>query len=78
MDRRRQNTRSFEKIAGGIDPLPDRYDYLASINNKAVEYLSAGLPVVSSPRHGVLYELLEREECGLVTRPVMRPVSHVF
>ena len=49
----------------GVDPLPDRYDYLASINNKAVEYLSAGLPVVSSPRKGVLYELLEREGCGL-------------
>jgi glycosyltransferase involved in cell wall biosynthesis len=49
----------------GIDPLPDRYDYLASINNKAVEYLSSGLPVVSSPRHGVLCELLEREGCGL-------------
>ncbi|MBV8674322.1 MAG: glycosyltransferase family 4 protein [Acidobacteriaceae bacterium] len=49
----------------GIDPLPDRYDYLASINNKAVEYLSAGLPILSSPRHGVLCELLEREGCGL-------------
>jgi glycosyltransferase involved in cell wall biosynthesis len=49
----------------GIDPLPDRYDFLATINNKAVEYLSAGVPVVSSPRHGVLYELLAREGCGL-------------
>ena len=49
----------------GIDPLPDRYDFLATINNKAVEYLSASLPVVSSPRHGVLCELLQREGCGL-------------
>jgi glycosyltransferase involved in cell wall biosynthesis len=48
----------------GLDPLPERYDFLATINNKAVEYLSAGLPVISSPRRGVLYEMLARESCG--------------
>jgi glycosyltransferase involved in cell wall biosynthesis len=48
-----------------LDPLPDRYDFLATINNKAVEYLSAGLPVISSPRRGVLYDLLKTESCGL-------------
>jgi len=49
----------------GLDPLPDRYDFLATVNNKAIEYLSAGLPVVSSPNRGVLADLLARERCGL-------------
>ncbi len=49
----------------GLDPLPDRYDFLATINNKAIEYLSAGLPVLSSPQRGLLAELLAQEECGL-------------
>jgi glycosyltransferase involved in cell wall biosynthesis len=49
----------------GLDPLPARYDFLATINNKAIEYMSAGLPVISSPRRGVLYDLLERHGCGL-------------
>ncbi len=48
----------------GLDPLPNRYDFLATINNKAIEYMSAGLPVISSPRQGVLCELLERRGCG--------------
>jgi glycosyltransferase involved in cell wall biosynthesis len=49
----------------GLNPLPDRYDYLATINNKAVEYLSAALPIISCPRRGILYGLLQKEECGL-------------
>jgi len=49
----------------GLDPLPGRYDFLATINNKALEYISAGLPVISSPREGVLYRLLKENECGL-------------
>lgn len=49
----------------GLDPLPDRFDFLATINNKAIEYLSAGLPVISCPERGVLYELLRDEGCGL-------------
>lgn len=48
----------------GLDPLPDRYDFLASINNKAVEYLSSGLPIISSPCRGELYELLRGCRCG--------------
>jgi glycosyltransferase involved in cell wall biosynthesis len=55
----------MRRSACGLDPLSDRYDFLATINNKAIEYLSAGLPVVSSPRRGTLAELLAREECGL-------------
>ena len=49
----------------GLDPLPDRYDFLVHINNKAIEYLSAGLPVISCPNKGVLYGLLQERHCGL-------------
>jgi len=55
----------MRRSAAGLDPLPGRYDFLATINNKAVEYMSAGLPVISSPRNGVLFELLERRDCGM-------------
>lgn len=48
----------------GVDPLPERYDYLATINNKAIEYLSAGVPVLSSPARGVLAETLAKLDCG--------------
>jgi len=49
----------------GLDPMIDRYDFLATINNKAIEYLSAGLPILSSPERGVLHELLTSQDCGL-------------
>lgn len=49
----------------GLDPLPDRYDFLATINNKAIEYLSAGLPVLSSPNRGVLSDFLKKYRCGM-------------
>jgi glycosyltransferase involved in cell wall biosynthesis len=49
----------------GLDPLPDRFDFLASINNKAIEYFSAGLPVISSPPCGVLSELISEKHAGL-------------
>ncbi len=49
----------------GLDPLPDRYDFLSTINNKAIEYMSAGLPVISSPDRGTLFELLRTKACGL-------------
>lgn len=49
----------------GLDPLPDRYDFLATINNKAVEYLSAGLPIISCPCRGDLFQLLRKYGCGM-------------
>lgn len=52
----------------GLDPMPNRYDFLATINNKALEYISAGLPVVSSPKEGVLYRLLKDNGCGISYR----------
>ena len=55
----------LEKSSLGINPLRDRPDFLASINNKTTEYLSAGLPIVSSPRKGTVFRLLEEHQCGL-------------
>ncbi|MBP7865771.1 MAG: glycosyltransferase [Acidobacteria bacterium] len=54
----------LRRASVGLDPVPDRYDFLSTINNKAIEYFSAGLPVISSPKRGVLFELLHRENCG--------------
>jgi glycosyltransferase involved in cell wall biosynthesis len=48
----------------GLNPLIDRYDTQATINNKAIEYLSAGLPILSCPNRGVLADLITRESCG--------------
>lgn len=55
----------FRRSNVGLDPLPNRYDFLATINNKAIEYLSAKLPIISSPKKGVLAELIAKENCGL-------------
>ena len=55
----------MRRASVGLDPLPDRYDFLATINNKAIEYMSAGLPVISSPNRGVLCDLLREKNCGL-------------
>ncbi len=48
----------------GLDPLSDRYDFLATINNKAIEYMSAGLPLVASPLRGELYRLIREGGLG--------------
>ena len=55
----------MRRASVGLDPLPDRYDFLATINNKAIEYMSAGIPVISSPNRGVLCDLLREKKCGL-------------
>lgn len=49
----------------GLDPIPGRYDYLATINNKAIEYCSAGVPVISSPDQGMLAKFLVEHGCGM-------------
>jgi glycosyltransferase involved in cell wall biosynthesis len=51
----------------GLAPYRSRADFVASVPTKAIEYLSAGLPVVSSLR-GSLEALLARTEAG-VTYP---------
>jgi glycosyltransferase involved in cell wall biosynthesis len=55
----------MRRSAVGLDPLPERYDFMASINNKAIEYMSSGLPLLSTPRKGVLFDLLSGERCGM-------------
>lgn len=54
----------MRRSSAGLAPLPDRYDYLATINNKSVEYLSAGLPIISCPAKGTLFKFLSENECG--------------
>jgi glycosyltransferase involved in cell wall biosynthesis len=48
----------------GLNPIIDRYDFLSTINNKAIEYMSAGLPIISCPSKGVLSDLIHTERCG--------------
>jgi len=48
----------------GLAPYRSRSDFIASIPNKSIEYLSAGLPVVSSLQ-GSLARLLARAHAGL-------------
>ncbi|MBI4703911.1 MAG: glycosyltransferase [Deltaproteobacteria bacterium] len=48
----------------GLAPVRDTEDFRISILNKAIEYMSAGLPVVSSIR-GLLEELLRERGCGV-------------
>jgi len=64
----------LKRSYAGIDPLPDRYDYLAIINNKAIEYLSAGVPVIASPTTGVLAGMLADFDCG-ATYEARNPVA---
>lgn len=58
----------MQMSSAGLNPLPMRRDFLNTINNKAVEYLSAGLPIIATPQTGLLAELLINEECGLTYR----------
>lgn len=48
----------------GIDPMPPRPDFEATINNKAVDYLKAGRGIVSCPSNGALARLLQERGCG--------------
>jgi glycosyltransferase involved in cell wall biosynthesis len=48
----------------GLAPYVSRRDFEVSIPNKAIEYFSAGLPVLTSLRRGVLLELLREHKCG--------------
>ncbi len=49
----------------GLVPLPNRPDFLATVNNKTVEYLSAGVPVVVSPEESWVGELASQNDFGL-------------
>lgn len=47
-----------------VAPYQDSADFRASIPNKAIEYMSAGLPILSSLGGGELNQLLEERQCG--------------
>ncbi|MBA2689169.1 MAG: glycosyltransferase family 4 protein [Gemmatimonadaceae bacterium] len=49
----------------GLAPYRNRPDYLTSYPNKVLEYLSGGLPVLSSIG-GLIGDLLKTENCGIV------------
>jgi glycosyltransferase involved in cell wall biosynthesis len=48
----------------GLVPYPSERDFLMSYPNKSIEYLSAGLPIVTS-LDGLLSELIARHDCGV-------------
>ncbi len=48
----------------GLAPYVGRRDFEVSIPNKAIEYFSAGLPVLTSLQRGVLLDLLREHKCG--------------
>jgi len=58
--------RSLMAIADvGVNLLPPQEDFLGTVNNKAIEYLSAGLPILSSPNRGLLHEMIYENQIGM-------------
>jgi glycosyltransferase involved in cell wall biosynthesis len=63
--RRRAEIWTLLRLASlGLAPYLDRFDYAATIPNKAPEYLSGGLPIALSLRSGPLHDLLVSRGCG--------------
>lgn len=56
----------LQQSYAALNVVPDRPDFLASINNKPIEYLRFALPIISVPPLSVVGRLIRREECGLV------------
>jgi glycosyltransferase involved in cell wall biosynthesis len=54
----------LERSDFGLDPMPARADFEATINNKALDYLRAGCGIVSCPERGALARLLREAGCG--------------
>ena len=54
----------MERSDFGLDPMPARDDFEATINNKALDYLKAAIGVVSCPDRGALARLLRERSCG--------------
>jgi glycosyltransferase involved in cell wall biosynthesis len=54
----------LRRSAVGLLPYPSSPDYILSYPNKAGEYLSAGLPIISSVQ-GEMKALLEKGRCGI-------------
>ena len=53
----------LERADCGLVPYPNRRDFRISLPTKVGEYLSAGVPILSS-LDGALAKFLEKEECG--------------
>lgn len=54
----------MERSDAGLLPYPNSYDFLRSIPNKVPEYLSAGLPILTS-LGGVVGKLVTERQCGV-------------
>lgn len=53
----------------GLLPYLPSVDFAASLPNKSIEYLSAGLPILTCLRGGYLEAVLQRDECGTFYAP---------
>ena len=49
----------------GVNLLPPQEDFLGTVNNKAIEYLSAGLPILASPSRGLLHKMIYEKQIGM-------------
>ena len=56
----------LDRAVVGLAPYVPRRDFLGNISNKVIEYMSAGLPVVTSLHPGLSSELLLETDSGLV------------
>jgi glycosyltransferase involved in cell wall biosynthesis len=64
--RRDQLHALLERADAALSLAPNRPDYLASINNKPIEYLSFGLPLIVSPPASTVARLTTDSGCGFV------------
>ena len=55
----------MQRSSLALAPYVDRTDFRSSIPNKSIEYLSAGLPILTSLKQGVLPDLLAENDCGV-------------
>jgi glycosyltransferase involved in cell wall biosynthesis len=55
----------MEMSVGGLAPFKKRIDFLSSIPNKVIEYLSSGLLVISGI-DGEIKQLIDQYDCGVV------------
>jgi glycosyltransferase involved in cell wall biosynthesis len=55
----------MNRSAAGLVPYKNSTNFENGITNKPIEYLSAGLPIVTTLRRGALREILDANECGL-------------
>ena len=66
----------------GLVPLPNRPDFLATVNNKTVEYLSAGVPIIVSPENSWVGKLASDNGFGTAwdgsdTKALMAAIEQV-